>query len=99
MTSSERSSHAHILKPYILDLVPGNSFVEYLVEQGHDVYLLDWGSPGITPTSRRRRSGAVSKMKPALGPTPPGHRYDPRSTARVQQLYPPGRMSIQHHNM
>src|SRR5437588_10823308 len=33
-------------KPYILDLRPGNSFIEYMVKQGHDVYLLDWGAPG-----------------------------------------------------
>ena len=32
--------------PYILDLRPGHSFVEYLVGQGFDVYLLDWGAPG-----------------------------------------------------
>src|SRR5437588_10849899 len=34
-------------KPYILDLRPGNSFIEYMVKQGYDVYLLDWGAPGI----------------------------------------------------
>src|SRR4051794_13531012 len=33
-------------KPYILDLRPGNSFIEYMVKQGFDVYLLDWGDPG-----------------------------------------------------
>lgn len=33
-------------RPYILDLRPGNSFVEYMVGQGYDVYLLDWGAPG-----------------------------------------------------
>src|ERR1017187_7750234 len=33
-------------RPYILDLRPGNSFVEYLVARGYDVYLLDWGYPG-----------------------------------------------------
>jgi polyhydroxyalkanoate synthase len=33
-------------KPYILDLRPGNSFVEFMVKQGYDVYLLDWGAPG-----------------------------------------------------
>ncbi len=38
--------YAHILKPYVLDLVPGNSFVEHLLAAGHDVYLLDWGIPG-----------------------------------------------------
>lgn len=30
---------------YILDLAPGQSFVEYLIEQGFDVYLIDWGTP------------------------------------------------------
>jgi polyhydroxyalkanoate synthase len=38
--------YALINKPYILDLAPGNSLVEYLVNQGFDVYLLDWGTPG-----------------------------------------------------
>jgi polyhydroxyalkanoate synthase subunit PhaC len=38
--------YAHILKPYILDLVPGNSLVERLLAEGCDVYLLDWGIPG-----------------------------------------------------
>ncbi|QIN83611.1 alpha/beta fold hydrolase [Rubrobacter tropicus] len=38
--------YALILKPYILDLIPGNSFVEYLVGEGFDVYMLDWGAPG-----------------------------------------------------
>jgi polyhydroxyalkanoate synthase len=38
--------YAHILKPYVLDLVPGNSFVEHLLAGGFDVYLLDWGVPG-----------------------------------------------------
>jgi len=30
----------------VLDLVPGSSLVGYLVRQGIDVYLLDWGTPG-----------------------------------------------------
>ena len=38
--------YALIDRPFILDLIPGNSFVEYLVQQGFDVYLLDWGVPG-----------------------------------------------------
>ena len=37
--------YALILRPYILDLVPGNSLVEYLLERGFDVYMLDWGIP------------------------------------------------------
>lgn len=34
-------------RPSILDLRQGNSFVEFMVRQGYDVYLLDWGAPGI----------------------------------------------------
>ena len=30
----------------ILDLRPGNSFVEHMLQRGYDVYLLDWGAPG-----------------------------------------------------
>ena len=30
----------------ILDLRPGSSFVEYMVNNGYDLYLLDWGVPG-----------------------------------------------------
>ncbi|MGM0876336.1 MAG: class III poly(R)-hydroxyalkanoic acid synthase subunit PhaC [Bacillota bacterium] len=37
--------YALINKPYILDLTKGNSLVEYLVNRGFDVYLLDWGTP------------------------------------------------------
>jgi polyhydroxyalkanoate synthase len=33
-------------RPYILDLRPGHSFVEFMLSQGYDVFLLDWGSPG-----------------------------------------------------
>lgn len=33
-------------RPAILDLRPGNSFVEWMVQRGYDVYLLDWGAPG-----------------------------------------------------
>jgi polyhydroxyalkanoate synthase len=32
-----------ISRSYILDLTPGNSFVEQLRDAGFDVYLLDWG--------------------------------------------------------
>jgi polyhydroxyalkanoate synthase len=38
--------YALINRPYILDLMPGNSFIEYLVDEGYDVYMLDWGVPG-----------------------------------------------------
>jgi polyhydroxyalkanoate synthase subunit PhaC len=35
-----------INRHYVLDLTPGKSLVELLVAQGHDVFLLDWGTPG-----------------------------------------------------
>lgn len=34
-------------KPYIFDLRPGRSMIEYLAQQGVDVFLLDWGTPGL----------------------------------------------------
>jgi polyhydroxyalkanoate synthase len=34
-----------ISKPYILDLSPGQSLVEYLLRQGFDVFMVDWGVP------------------------------------------------------
>jgi polyhydroxyalkanoate synthase len=39
--------YALINKPYIMDLTKGGSLVEYLVNRGFDVYLLEWGTPGI----------------------------------------------------
>lgn len=35
-----------INRHYVLDLLPGKSFVEYLVDRGHDVFMIDWGKPG-----------------------------------------------------
>lgn len=53
---SSRRQHPHpipvllvfalINRPEIFDLRPGGSFVEFLLEQGFDVFLLDWGVPG-----------------------------------------------------
>jgi polyhydroxyalkanoate synthase len=34
-----------VSKAYILDLTPGQSLVEYLLKQGFDVYMIDWGVP------------------------------------------------------
>jgi polyhydroxyalkanoate synthase len=42
-----------ISKPYILDLTPGLSFVEYLLRNGFDVYMIDWGVP--RPEDKRLR--------------------------------------------
>ncbi|MGH7369581.1 MAG: alpha/beta fold hydrolase [Candidatus Methylomirabilaceae bacterium] len=32
-----------ISRPYIFDLFPGSSFIEHMVREGFDFYLLDWG--------------------------------------------------------
>ncbi|MCU0491558.1 MAG: alpha/beta fold hydrolase [Chloroflexaceae bacterium] len=37
---------ALINRPYIFDLRPGNSFVEFMLKQGYDIFMLDWGTPG-----------------------------------------------------
>jgi len=34
-----------VSRSYILDLRPGSSFIEALVEAGFDVYMVDWGEP------------------------------------------------------
>jgi polyhydroxyalkanoate synthase len=38
--------YAPVGRPWILDLRPGHSFVQYMVGCGYEVYLLDWGPPG-----------------------------------------------------
>ena len=38
---------------YIFDLAPGQSLVEFLLEQGYDVYLIDWSPP--RPDEKRLR--------------------------------------------
>jgi polyhydroxyalkanoate synthase len=61
-------------RPHVLDLRPGHSFVEYMVQRGYDVYLLDWGAPG--PEDRNLNFGdytleylprAVRRVKAASG--------------------------------
>lgn len=34
-----------INRHYVLDLLPGKSFIEYMVSAGHDVYCIEWGQP------------------------------------------------------
>ncbi|MGF1581053.1 MAG: alpha/beta fold hydrolase [Gemmataceae bacterium] len=33
-------------RPHVLDLRPGHSFAEFMINKGYDLYLLDWGAPG-----------------------------------------------------
>jgi polyhydroxyalkanoate synthase subunit PhaC len=37
--------HSLVSRSYVFDLQPGNSFVEQLLAEGFDVFLLDWGVP------------------------------------------------------
>lgn len=50
------AAHTHLHTPlliipsminryYVLDLLPGKSFIEYQISHGVDIYLLDWGTP------------------------------------------------------
>jgi polyhydroxyalkanoate synthase subunit PhaC len=42
-----------VSKPYILDLTPGQSLVEFLLTRGFDVFMIDWGIP--RPEDKRLR--------------------------------------------
>lgn len=35
-----------INRHYVLDLTPGRSFAEFMCSRGHDVFIIDWGTPG-----------------------------------------------------
>jgi polyhydroxyalkanoate synthase len=37
--------HSLVSKSYVLDLYPGNSFIERFLAAGFDIFLLDWGVP------------------------------------------------------
>jgi len=63
-----------INRAYILDLRPGSSFVEHLLHEGFDVFLLDWGTPGdedrtldLSQLLTRYVPRAVSKASQAAG--------------------------------
>jgi polyhydroxyalkanoate synthase len=34
-----------VSKPWILDLAPGQSFIQFMLTQGFDVFMIDWGIP------------------------------------------------------
>jgi polyhydroxyalkanoate synthase len=59
--------YALILRPYIVDLVPDNSLVEYLVNEGFDVYLLDWGVPGPEDKNLSFENYVLDYMPEAIG--------------------------------
>jgi polyhydroxyalkanoate synthase subunit PhaC len=53
-------------RPYILDLRPGHSFVEFMVSRGFDVFLLDWGSPGPEDKNLKFDDYALEYMPRAI---------------------------------
>ncbi|KWV57784.1 poly-beta-hydroxybutyrate polymerase [Bradyrhizobium macuxiense] len=56
---------------YILDLVPGQSFIEFLLKRGYDVYMLDWTAPKPEEKSLRMEDYVLD--------------FIPDSVRRVQQ--------------
>jgi hypothetical protein len=56
---------ALINRPDIFDLRPGNSFVQFLLEEGFDVFLLDWGVPD--DERRRARPRALRLRRDPVG--------------------------------
>src|SRR5919197_1568415 len=54
-----------ISRPYIFDLMPKGSFIEYMTQQGFDFYLLDWGVFGPEDNSLTVED-AVTKILPRM---------------------------------
>lgn len=69
-----------INRAYILDLRPGQSFVEFLLRQGYEVFLLDWGVPGDEDRG--------------LDITALVTRYLPRAARRARQLTGGGPLTV-----
>lgn len=53
-------------RPYILDLRPGHSFVEFMVRSGFDVYLMDWGRPGFEDRGTKLDDYAMEYLPRAI---------------------------------
>ncbi len=53
-------------KAFIVDLRPGSSMVEFLVGQGYDLYLLDWGVPGQEDAGMRLDDYVMDYMPRAV---------------------------------
>jgi polyhydroxyalkanoate synthase len=59
--------HSLISKPYIFDLLPGNSVLEWLRDHGHDAYLLDWGETDETDVANDLATYIDDYLRPAVG--------------------------------
>src|SRR3954447_24804538 len=59
--------HSLISKPYIFDLLPGNSVLEWLRDHGHDVYLLEWGETDETDVANDLATYVDDFVRPAIG--------------------------------
>ena len=55
-----------VSKPWILDLTPGQSLIEYLLRQGFDVFMLDWGVPRPEDKSLRLEDYVLDFMPRCL---------------------------------
>jgi polyhydroxyalkanoate synthase len=58
--------HSLISKPYIFDLLPGNSVLEWLRDRGHDAYLLDWGETDETDVANDLATYVDDYLRPAV---------------------------------
>ena len=60
---------------YILDMVPGQSFIEFLLKRGYDVYMLDWTAPlEAAPMPRVKRPPSALCAVRAICARPMGWR-------------------------
>ncbi|MFP3943632.1 MAG: PHA/PHB synthase family protein [Alphaproteobacteria bacterium] len=68
---------AWLMKYYILDLAPGKSLVEYLVGEGHTVFMVSWRNPGPEDCDlgleEYRQQGIMAALD-AVGAVVPGRR-------------------------
>ena len=58
--------HSLVSRSYILDLRPGSSHVEYLLDQGFDVFMLDWGVADERDADNGFETYVDEYMPPAL---------------------------------
>jgi polyhydroxyalkanoate synthase subunit PhaC len=52
---------------YILDMVPGMSFIEFMLKRGYDVYMLDWNPPRPEERSLRMEDYVLDFLPGCLG--------------------------------